>query len=251
MLLFRTFGGRGWVGRLPIEKGIFGRYGDRKFDRRPRVGGKFYLTLIKVSLKLMPYPSGVSAMSGPAPPSTNPSTPAVPANSARAAPHRAAHAAGQSVRHAGHRAGAPPWVRKAKRAAERSERAETSNPWEIGPFPTTARSGGNPAETGGNPGQRLCPANCPQFPCLTFGVHPKALIGRSLAEIAETPRAGPGLSLGAISVASTAAPRRQERSLGAAARTVDPAPLPCDSSLSRSLQSQAHGVVARPLFFAG
>ncbi len=33
--------------------------------------------------------------------------------------------------------------------------------------------------------------------------------------------------------------------------TVDPAPLPCDSDRSHSLQSQVHGVVARPLFLAG
>ncbi len=33
--------------------------------------------------------------------------------------------------------------------------------------------------------------------------------------------------------------------------SVDPASLPCDSSLSCFLPSQAHGVVARPLFFAG
>jgi hypothetical protein len=39
-----------------------------------------------------------------------------------------------------------------------------------------------PAETGGNPLQRLCSRNCPQFCCLTFGVHYK-----SLAEIAEIP----------------------------------------------------------------
>jgi hypothetical protein len=39
-----------------------------------------------------------------------------------------------------------------------------------------------PAEIGGNPLQRLCSRNCPQFCCLTFGVHYK-----SLAEIAEIP----------------------------------------------------------------
>ena len=43
------------------------------------------------------------------------------------------------------------------------------------------------AEIGGNPLQRLCSRNCPQFCCLTLGVHSKPLIGGSLAEIAEIP----------------------------------------------------------------
>ena len=41
------------------------------------------------------------------------------------------------------------------------------------------------------------------------------------------------------------------RAGGSALRAVDPASLPCDSSRSYSLPSQAHGVVARPHFFAG
>src|ERR1700682_5694494 len=43
------------------------------------------------------------------------------------------------------------------------------------------------AETGGNPLQKLCSRNRPQFCRLTQGVHSKALIGVSLAEIAEIP----------------------------------------------------------------
>ena len=42
-------------------------------------------------------------------------------------------------------------TRQRKPAAERAERAETSNPSEIAAFSTMARRGGNPAETGGNP----------------------------------------------------------------------------------------------------
>ena len=41
-----------------------------------------------------------------------------------------------------------------------------------------------PAETGGNPLQKLCSRNCPHFPCLTFGLHYIPPIGHSLAEIA-------------------------------------------------------------------
>jgi hypothetical protein len=52
-------------------------------------------------------------------------------------------AAGASVRHAGDRARARPLGETAKPAAERAERAETSNPWEIAAFSTTARGGGN------------------------------------------------------------------------------------------------------------
>src|SRR5712675_281348 len=55
----------------------------------------------------------------------------------------------------------------------------------MGPFPTMARSGGNPAETGGNPLQELCSRNRPGFCCLIQGAQFKALIGVWLEEIAE------------------------------------------------------------------
>jgi hypothetical protein len=41
------------------------------------------------------------------------------------------------------------------------------------------------AETGGNSLQKLCSRNCPEFCCLSQGVHPKEPIGVTLAEIAE------------------------------------------------------------------
>ena len=46
-------------------------------------------------------------------------------------------------RHQSRSAGARPLDETAKRRAEKAERAETSNRWEMGPFPTRARSGGN------------------------------------------------------------------------------------------------------------
>src|SRR5713226_7353411 len=46
-------------------------------------------------------------------------------------------------RHQSRSAGARLLGETAKRPAERAERAETSNPEEMGPFPTMARSGGN------------------------------------------------------------------------------------------------------------
>src|SRR5258708_39251727 len=54
-------------------------------------------------------------------------------------------------------------------------------------------------------------------------------------------------------VTGQAVPNGAERyeASGDALRAVDPAPLPCESDLSYFLPSQAHGVVARPLFFAG
>ena len=76
-------------------------------------------------------------------------------------------------RHQSRSAGARLLGETAKRPAERAGRAETSNPQEMGPFPTAARSGGNPAETGGNPLQQLCSRNRPEFYCLTQGVQSK------------------------------------------------------------------------------
>jgi hypothetical protein len=46
-------------------------------------------------------------------------------------------------RHQSRSAGARPLGETAKRRAEKAERAETSNRWEMEPFPTMARSGGN------------------------------------------------------------------------------------------------------------
>ena len=78
-------------------------------------------------------------------------------------------AVGESVRHAGDRAGARPLGEMAKPAAERAERAETSNPWEIAAFSTTARGGGNRRKLAETPVE-TCSGNCPLFCCLTHGV---------------------------------------------------------------------------------
>ena len=75
----------------------------------------------------------------------------------------------------------------AKRAAERAERAGTSNPSEIVALSTLARRGGNPAETGGNPLQRLCSRNCPWFCCVTQGVQPKAQRHHRLRKLRKLP----------------------------------------------------------------
>src|SRR5713226_2167759 len=83
-------------------------------------------------------------------------------------------------RHQSQSAGARLLGETSKRPAERAERAETSNPWEMGPFPTMARSGGN---------WRKPPVGTLlEEPSAVLPSHPKgalqALIGVSLAEIA-------------------------------------------------------------------
>ena len=95
--------------------------------------------------------------------------------------------------------GAHPLGETGKRAAERAERAETpcKNP-ACGIRQRYQSSGVHAAaaglrrsawrklaETGGNSLQKLCSRNCPEFCCLSQGVHPKEPIGVTLAEIAE------------------------------------------------------------------
>jgi hypothetical protein len=65
------------------------------------------------------------------------------------------------------------WARQQndRRKGRKGRKPRILRKW--GPFPTMARSGGNPAETGGNPLQELCSRNRPQFCRLTQGVHSK------------------------------------------------------------------------------
>jgi hypothetical protein len=88
------------------------------------------------------------------------------------------------------------WVRQQNegRKGRKGRKPRILRKW--GPF----RGWREAAETGGNPLQELCSRNRLQFPCLAFGVHAKTLIGVTLAEIAETPRADPGLSQYAIAL---------------------------------------------------
>src|SRR5260370_34865420 len=95
--------------------------------------------------------------------------------------------------------GAHPLGETGKRAAERAERAETAcnNPARrirqryqasrraLRPPVCAARHGGNRRKPAENSLQKLCARNCPQFCCLSQGVHPKEPIGVTLAEIAE------------------------------------------------------------------
>jgi hypothetical protein len=98
-------------------------------------------------------------------------------------------AAGESMRHAGDCAGARPLGETAKRAAERAQRAETSNPSEIAAFSTTARGGGNR--------RKLAETPCGDFARETVRIFPASLWGplhwrstSGVAEIAEIPRVG-------------------------------------------------------------
>ena len=98
-------------------------------------------------------------------------------------------AAGERMRHAGDCAGARPLGETAKRAAERAQRAETSNPSEMAAFATTARGGGNR--------RKLAETPCKGFARETVRIFPASLWGpldwrstSGVAEIPEIPRVG-------------------------------------------------------------
>src|SRR5260370_21925829 len=108
------------------------------------------------------------------PPAANPSTSAAPANSARAAP---------SVPFCW----SPPLGRDSKTTGGKGGKG--GNLESIGNG-ALSDDGAKRRKPGGNwrkPPAGLCSRNRPRFCCLTQGVHSKALIGVSLAEIAEIP----------------------------------------------------------------
>ena len=107
-------------------------------------------------------------------PSANPSTSAAPANSARAAPSIPI-------------CWSPPLGRDSKTTGGKGGKGGNLESLGNGGLSDDGAKRRKPAETGGNPLQELCSRNRPQFCRLTQGVHSKALIGVSLAEIAEIP----------------------------------------------------------------
>ena len=115
------------------------------------------------------------------PPSANPSTSAAPANSARAA---------LSIPICW----SPPLGRDSKTTGGKGGKGGNLVSLGNGGLSDDGAKRRKPAETGGNPLQELCSRNRPQFCRLTQGVHSKALIGVSLAEIAEIPCKNPSRS---------------------------------------------------------